>query len=166
MASPPRRTPRKKRLSKWRVFLLASGSIFAVASIVILSYVISVVAKTPEWHPDELTKQKETSFVYDKDGNQIAALHAAENRQMAKSSEIPDLVKKSFIAVEDKRFNEHFGVDPIRIVGSFINDIKAQSMVEGASTITMQLANNAFIENPTEKSLDRKLQQAALAIQL
>jgi penicillin-binding protein 1A len=166
MASPPRKSPRKKRLSKWRVFLLASGSIFAVASIALLIYVISVIARTPEWHPDELTKQKQTSFVFDKDGNQIAALHATENRQMAESSEIPQLVKKAFIAVEDKRFNEHFGIDPIRIVGSLIADIKAQSMREGASTITMQLANNAFIENPTEKSLDRKLQQAALAIQL
>lgn len=166
MASPPRRTPRKKRLSKWRVFLLASGSIFAVASIAFLIYVISAVAQTPEWHPDELTKQKETSIVFDKDGNQIAALHATENRQMAKSSEIPELVKKTFIAVEDKRFNDHFGVDPIRVIGALVADIKSQSKREGASTITMQLARNAFIEDPTAKTGSRKLQEVALAIQL
>lgn len=166
MASPPRRTPRKKRLSKWRVFLLASGSIFAVASIAILVYVISAVAQTPNWHPDTLTNQKESSLVFDKDGNQIATLHATENRQMAKSSDIPDLVKKTFVAVEDKRFYSHFGVDPIRVLGSFVADVKSQSLNEGASTITMQLARNAFIENPTQKTGSRKLQEVALAIQL
>jgi penicillin-binding protein 1A len=166
MASPPRKTPRKKQLSKWRVFLLASGSIVAVVSIALLIFVISAVAKTPEWHPDNLTNQKETSIVYDKDNNQIAELHATENRQMVKSSDIPELVKKTFVAVEDKRFYDHFGVDPIRIIGSLVNDIKSGSAKEGASTITMQLARNAFIENPTEKTLTRKLQEVALAIQL
>jgi penicillin-binding protein 1A len=166
MASPPRRTPRKKRLSKWRVFLLTFGSVFAIAMIASLIYVISAIAKTPDWHPDTLINQKQTSFIYDKDENQIATLHATENRQMATSDEIPELVKQAFVAVEDKRFYDHFGVDPIRIVGSLIADIKSQSLDEGASTLTMQLANNAFIENPREKSGERKLQQAALAIQL
>jgi penicillin-binding protein 1A len=139
-----------------------------VASIALLIYVISAVAKTPEWHPDSLTNQKQTSIVYDKDGNQIAELHAAENRQMVNSSEIPELVKQTFVAVEDKRFYDHFGVDPIRIVGSLVNDIKSGTANEGASTITMQLAKNVFIEdkNRTVKSLTRKLQEAALSIQL
>lgn len=166
MSSPPRRPSRKKRLSKWRVFLLASSTILAVALIAVLVFVISAVAKTPEWHPDQLTKQKQTSFVYDKDGNEIAALHASENRQMAKSSEIPELVKQTFVAVEDKRFYDHFGVDPIRVIGSLVNDIKSGSKKEGASTITMQLARNAFIEDPTAKTLTRKIQEVALAIQL
>lgn len=171
MASPPKRTPskrprKKKRVSKLRVFLVSFGSVFTLACIALLIYVLYVVAGTPDWHPDTLTNQKQTSFVYDMDGNQIAELHAAENRQMVDSSEIPQLVKDTFIAVEDKRFNDHFGVDPIRIVGSLIADLKSQSWKEGASTITMQLANNAFIENPQEKTLVRKLQQAALAIQL
>lgn len=171
MASPPRKTPpkaprKKKRVSKWRVFLVTFGSAFTLACIALLIYVLYAVAGTPDWHPDTLTNQKQTSFVYDMGGNQIAELHAAENRQMVDASEIPELVKKTFVAVEDKRFYDHFGVDPIRIVGSLIADIKSQSLREGASTITMQLANNAFIENPREKTLVRKLQQAALAIQL
>lgn len=166
MGSPPKKTPRKKRLSKWRVFLLTSGSILSVAVIALLVYVISVIAKTPEWHPDGLTNQKQTSFVYDMNGDQIAQLHADENRQMADSSEIPELVKQTFVAVEDKRFYDHFGIDPIRIMGSLITDIKAGSAKEGASTITMQLAKNVYIEDPTAKSLERKLQEAALSIQL
>lgn len=169
MASPrkPTKPSRKqRRVSKWRIFLLTSGSILAVACIALLIYVIAAVAKTPEWDPVALANQKESSIVYDKDGQQIAVLHADENRQMVESSEIPDLVKETFVAVEDKRFYSHFGVDPIRIVGSAIVDIKAGSAKQGASTITTQLAKNAFIENPTEKSLTRKIQEAALAIQL
>lgn len=169
MASPPRKPSkpsRKRRLSKWRVFFLASGSVMTIAFIALLIFVISAVAKTPKWDPATLTNQKETSFVYDKDGTQIAALHADENRQMVKSSEIPDIVKKTFVAVEDKRFYSHYGVDPIRIIGSAINDIKSGSAKEGASTITIQLARNAFIENPMSKNLTRKIQEVALAIQL
>ncbi|MEL1136687.1 PBP1A family penicillin-binding protein [Desulfitobacterium sp. THU1] len=171
MATPPKKTPpksprRKRRVSKWRVFLVTFGSAFTLACIALLIYALYAVAGTPDWHPDTLTNQKQTSFIYDMGEKQIAELHATEDRQMVASSEIPDLVKKTFVAVEDKRFYDHFGVDPIRIVGSLIADIKSQSFREGASTITMQLANNAFIENPREKTLVRKIQQAALAIQL
>lgn len=97
MASPrkPTRPSRKqRRISKWRVFLLTSGSILAIALIVLLIFVITAVAQTPKWDPAALTNQKESSIVYDKDGQQIAVLHADENRQMVNSSEIPDLVKK------------------------------------------------------------------------
>lgn len=169
MASPPRKPTRpsqKRRLSKWRVFLLTGGSIIAVALIAVLIFVIYAVAKTPKWDPAALTNTKETSIVYDKDGQQIASLHANENRQMVKSSDIPDIVKKTFVAVEDKRFYSHYGVDPIRIIGSAINDIKSRSTKEGASTITIQLARNAFIEDPTSKNLTRKVQEVALALQI
>lgn len=171
MASPRKptrtRSPRKKRrVSKWRVFLLTAGSILAIALSALLIFVIVAIVKTPKWDPAALTNQKESSIVYDKDGEQIAVLHADENRQMVESSEIPDRVKETFVAVEDKRFYNHFGVDPIRIIGSAIVDLKSGSAKQGASTITIQLARNAFIENPTEKSLTRKIQEAALAIQL
>ena len=97
---------------------------------------------------------------------QFAQLHRGENRIVVESAKIPDLVKKTFVAVEDKRFYEHFGVDPIRIIGSALNDIRSGSAKEGASTISIQLARNAFIKDPTAKTLTRKIQEAILAIQL
>ncbi len=60
-------------------------------------------AGTPKWNPTDLNNQKQTSYVYDKDNVQIAQLHGQENRQVVQSSDIPDLVKKTFVAVEDKR---------------------------------------------------------------
>lgn len=167
MTRSRKETPkRQKRLSKRRVFFLISGSIMALALISLTIFTAIAIAKTPKWDPAALDDQKQSSLVYDKDGNQIAQLHAQENRLIAKSKDIPDLVKKTFVAVEDKRFYQHYGVDPIRIIGSAINDIRSHSAKEGASTITIQLARNAFIENPTQKTLTRKIQEVALAIQL
>ncbi|NMA69062.1 MAG: PBP1A family penicillin-binding protein [Desulfitobacterium sp.] len=171
MATPPKKTPnkgkrRKKRVSKWRVLLLTLGTVFILTCVGLLGYSLYAISGTPDWHPDVLVTQEQTSFVYDMNNEVVAELHATENRQMVSSEEIPQLVKDTFIAVEDKRFHDHFGVDPIRIVGSLIADLKSQSWKEGASTITMQLANNAFIENPREKTLERKIQQAYLALQL
>lgn len=128
---------------------------------------IGVVAShLPQWDPSDLSNQKQASIVYDKDGNQIAELHASENRLTVSSSQIPDLVKKTFVAVEDKRFYQHMGVDPIRIAGSAFYDLLSGSAKEGGSTITVQLARNAFIQDPTAKSLTRKVEEALLAFQL
>jgi len=131
-----------------------------------LIFIGIAAAGTPKWNPSDLANQKQTSYVYDKDNVQIAQLHGSENRQVLQSSEIPDLVKKTFVSVEDKRFYEHFGVDPIRILGSALNDLRSGSLKEGASTISVQLARNAFIENPTGGGFTRKIQEAILAFQL
>lgn len=163
---PPSNRNRKKRISIWRVLLLTLLTLFVIGTIGLGTYVFTAVAKTPSWTPDALSQMKQASTVYDKDGKVIAQLHAEENRLTATSNEIPDVIKKTFVAVEDKRFYQHYGVDPVRIIGSAFHDIMSRSAREGASTITTQLAKNAFIENPTEKSLTRKLQEAALAIQL
>ncbi|MDR3544126.1 MAG: PBP1A family penicillin-binding protein [Desulfosporosinus sp.] len=162
----PTRPRRHKRSSKGRVVLLSIGSLIVLAMIGVVIFVGITAAGTPKWNPSDLNNQKQTSYVYDKDNVQIAQLHGTENRQVVQSSDIPDLVKKTFVAVEDKRFYEHFGVDPIRIIGSALNDIRSGSAKEGASTISIQLARNAFIDDPTAKTLTRKIQEAILAIQL
>ena len=162
----PTNPQRQKRSSKLRIILLAFVCSITLVLIGVGIYVGIAAANTPEWDPMALDTQKQTSYVYDKDGVQIAQLHGNENRQTVKSSDIPDLVKKTFVAVEDKRFYEHPGVDPIRIIGSALNDIRSRSANEGASTITIQLAKNYFIQDPTAKKLSRKIQEAVLAIQL
>jgi penicillin-binding protein 1A len=153
----------KKRSSKLRIVLL---SIVSSVIIGILIFIGIAAYSTPKWDPAMLDDQKQTSFLYDMDNAQYATLHGLVNRQPVKSSDIPDLVKKTFVAVEDKRFYQHIGVDFIRIFGSALNDIRSGSAKEGASTITVQLARNAFIKNPTSKTLTRKIQEAILAIQL
>ncbi|EGW37337.1 PBP1A family penicillin-binding protein [Desulfosporosinus sp. OT] len=157
---------RKKRSSKPRIILLSIVTFIVLVMIGLVIFVGIAATGTPKWDPSLLHDQKQTSFLYDKDNVQYASLHGVENRQTVISSKIPDLVKKTFVAVEDKRFYQHFGVDPIRIIGSALNDIRSRSTKEGASTITIQLARNAFIDNPTAKTFTRKIQEAILAIQL
>jgi len=166
LSRKPKDPQRPKRHSKLRIVLLSITSLIALIIAGLAIFVVIAAAGTPKWDPALLNNAKQTSYVYDKDGVEFALLHGYENRQTVEYSDIPDLVKETFIAVEDKRFNQHFGVDPIRIIGSAITDIRTRSAKEGASTITIQLARNAFISNPTEKRFTRKIQEAILAIQL
>ncbi|MBE3136797.1 MAG: transglycosylase domain-containing protein, partial [Thermoplasmata archaeon] len=162
----PTSPQRQKRSSKRRIVLLSIVSALTLMLISVAIFVGIAAASTPKWDPALLLNPKQTSFLYDKDNVQYAILHGVVNSQPVISSNIPDLVKKTFVAVEDKRFYQHFGVDPIRIIGSVLNDIRSRSAKEGASTITIQLARNAFIEDPTAKTLTRKIQEAILAIRL
>ena len=162
----PKPTKPTKRPSKRRIILWSILGMIILMLIGVGTFIGIAVAGTPKWDPAMLHSQVKTSFVYDKDNVQIAELHGAENSQPLKSSEIPDPVKKTFVAVEDKRFYQHIGVDFVRIFGSALNNIRSKSAKEGASTITIQLARNAFIENPTAKTLTRKIQEVILAIQL
>lgn len=113
-----------------------------------------------------LYSQNQSSIVYDANSEQIAQLHADENRLPVKFEEIPDMVKKTVIAVEDKRFYEHHGLDPIRLVKAIMIDIRARSYVEGSSTLTMQLAKNAFISDPQTKTIERKIQELILSLKI
>ncbi|MFZ3373350.1 MAG: transglycosylase domain-containing protein, partial [Desulfitobacteriaceae bacterium] len=157
---------RIRRLSKWRLTLLIVLSLIVLTFTSVTIFIMVAAAQTPAWDPASLSDQKQSSIVLDKDGNQIVLLHSDENRQTVKFQDIPPQLLKTFVAVEDKRFYSHFGVDPIRIMGSAVHDILSRSAREGASTITIQLARNAFIEDPTAKKLSRKIQEATLAIQL
>lgn len=162
----PTSPQRQKRPSKRRIVLLSIVSAMTLMLISAAIFIGIAAASTPKWDPALLNNPKQTSFLYDKDNVQYAELHGVVNSQPVISSDIPDLVKKTFVAVEDKRFYQHFGVDPIRIIGSALNDIRSRSTKEGASTISIQLARNAFIEDPTAKTLTRKIQEAILALQI
>ena len=78
--------------------------------------------------------------------------------------DISPYIVNAFVALEDKRFYKHHGLDYRRIAGAIVNNIKAGYLKEGGSTITQQLAKNAILTN--EKSLVRKLKEAKLALQI
>ena len=73
-------------------------------------------------------------------------------------------MKQAIVAVEDKRFYEHNGVDVRGIVRALWQDIRSQGVVEGGSTITQQFVKNAYVRN--EQTIARKVREAALAWQL
>src|SRR5476651_1599211 len=78
--------------------------------------------------------------------------------------ELPSYVPQAFIAIEDRRFYEHYGIDPWGIARALIANILHRGVSQGGSTITQQLAKNLFLTQ--ERTIHRKLQEAMLAIWL
>ena len=105
-----------------------------------------------------------SSQIYDINGNEIANIHATENRMPVKISQIPKDLQNAFIAVEDARFYEHSGIDPRGILRALWANISGGGVSEGGSTITQQLAKNAYLT--PERTIKRKIQEMFLALQL
>jgi penicillin-binding protein 1A len=104
--------------------------------------------------------------VFDGAGEVVAHL-APERRIVVPLERIPGHVAGAFLAVEDKRFFEHNGVDYRRVVGSAVRNVQSFRFEEGFSTITMQLARNVFPEQLTRaKTLRRKVWEVYIARQM
>lgn len=107
----------------------------------------------------------ENSFVYAADGSLLGSIQTAQNRQVVDWNEISPWMPKAVVAIEDKRFYEHGGVDYVGIMRAAIADLRARKTVQGASTITQQLARNLYISNH-ERTVSRKLKEVCLARKL
>jgi len=94
----------------------------------------------------------------------LAILRGDESRVLVKSDKIAPIMKQAIVAVEDKRFYEHNGVDVRGIARALWQDIRSKGVVEGGSTITQQYVKNAYSRN--EQTIGRKVREAALAWQL
>lgn len=92
----------------------------------------------------------------------VAEIRESEN--FSKFEELPSIYIKAVIAVEDKRFYMHNGIDPISLGRAIVNDIKAMSFVEGGSTITQQLAKNTYFTQ--KKQIIRKVSEAFMALEI
>ena len=102
-----------------------------------------------------------TTRVYDNQGRLIHELYT-ENREYVALSDVPELLQKAFIASEDQNFYRHPGIDINGIVRATLQNILNRRVVEGASTITQQLARNRFLSH--ERILTRKIKEAVLAL--
>ena len=87
-----------------------------------------------------------------------------EKRRPMPYSEFPILFRQAVLSAEDKRFFDHVGLDPIRIVGAAWRDIRSGTMAQGASTITMQVARSFFFS--TKREWQRKIKEACVALVL
>ena len=105
-----------------------------------------------------------TSHIYDIKGNEIAVVHAEEDREPVKSEEIPENLKKAFLATEDVRFYEHIGIDYRGVMRAMWENITHRAVAEGGSTITQQLARNAYLNQ--ERTFSRKIQEMFLALKI
>ncbi len=97
--------------------------------------------------------------------SQILAEFKDAKPRWAKLDEFPKEFVEFFLAVEDKRYYDHSGIDWVRVAGALVEDITAMRMKEGAGTITMQLVREAVLRNKT-RSIFRKLYEAVIAQEL
>ena len=129
------------------------NSIAGILGGAVLGYIKSATPITP----DQLELTKLTSFIYDKDGNEITQIKGSEDRVLVEPSEIPDNMRNAFIAIEDQRFKSHNGVDIKRFVGAAIGYvITFGNSPYGGSTITQQLVKN--ITGNEDSTIKRKVQ--------
>jgi penicillin-binding protein 1A len=106
----------------------------------------------------------QNSFVYAADGTLLGSIPAEHNRQPVPLSQISPWMAKATIAVEDRRFYQHGGVDYEGIIRAAWRDLRKGRVVEGGSTITQQLVRNLYISR--ERTFERKIKEACLAIKL
>ena len=106
----------------------------------------------------------QNTFVYAADGSLLGSIPAERNRQVISLRRVSPWMPKATIAIEDRRFYSHGGIDPQAIARAVWVDIQSRKAVEGGSTITQQLVRNLYISN--ERTLQRKLKEACLAIKL
>ena len=106
-----------------------------------------------------------SSHIYDCKGRLITTVHAEQNRLPVKLADTPKDLQNAFIAAEDIRFYKHHGIDPIGIARAVVSNIRHRDATgQGGSTITQQLARNAFLTQ--EQTLKRKLLEAVLAVEI
>jgi penicillin-binding protein 1A len=146
--------------TKLRLIILLALSVFTGSLLGLLYYSMSDL---PAINSLEEYSPAESSLIFSSDGKELAELYL-ERRTFIPGYEIPDYVKKAFVAIEDARFYHHSGVDIIGIMRALLEDIKTGSMAQGGSTITQQLAKMLFLK--PEKSIIRKLKEAAISMQI
>src|SRR6266516_7616674 len=119
---------------------LAAGGLTGIIAAYELNYsrAASEVAALATYRPSVVTR------VYADDGETVIGEFALEKRIPLKYEEIPPVLKNAILAVEDVRFYDHVGIDPIRIVGAAWKNLTTEK-VEGGSTLTQQLAKNLFL---------------------
>lgn len=105
-----------------------------------------------------------TSIVYAADGSVLAQWHAEEDRVAVGLDEVTDDLINAVIAIEDERFFQHRGVDLRAIARALVADLESGEASQGASTITQQYIKNVILT--PEVSIDRKIEEATLAIRL
>jgi len=106
----------------------------------------------------------QNSIVYASDGSELGIIPADRNRTPVSGAAISPWVREATVAIEDRRFYEHGGIDPIGILRAVVADVRAGKIVQGGSTITQELVRNLYLTR--QRTLTRKLTEACLAIKL
>jgi len=149
------------------LYFLAKG-VIVVMLLAILGYGV-IFWRYKNDLPDRQTIENmsfnQTSIIYDRTGEHILyEVHGDENRTTLPHDEIPDIIREAIISAEDDAFYSHHGIDIPGILRALKANLQGQTISQGASTITQQLARNIFLTR--EKTYDRKIREIILAMRI
>lgn len=161
--SNPNQIATKKRMDgrSWLrlliiVMLVGLGSVIGVLAF--------VATELPAWNEQQLTGF-DTTLLLDDKGQVYSRLHAEEDRTAITLDKVPDQMVQAFVSIEDQDFYQHHGVNFKGIARAFLSNIQSRDLTgQGASTITQQLARNAFLT--ADKTWQRKVKEILLAFKL
>lgn len=150
-----------KKLVGWLVFglmVLVSALLGATGGLLLVySTDLPQVEELERYRPSSITE------LYDDKGKIIGSF-ALQRRVVAAYDDYPQVMRDALVSIEDKDFYKHSGIDYWRIAGAAYQDIESGGRIQGASTLTMQLARNLFLS--PDRSFHRKIQETLLAIQI
>lgn len=153
----------------WRFKFLSSlstGMLIIVVGFLLLLFGAVIYFATQIPSPSELTNRDiaEATKIYDRNGELLYDIYTDENRTPIKLEDMPEVVKQSTIAIEDKDFYKHQGFSITGIARSFFKLLIHRQVEGGGSTLTQQLIKNALLTQ--ESTLSRKLKELILSIQV
>ncbi len=161
-SAPHRPPPRVSRWSQWRrwaVFGIMGVSLLGTVALAVVIGIYSQLAK--KYDLAALGQMPERTMVLDSAGELLGRMHG-ENRIVVPLSQVsPDFVK-ALLAREDSRFYSHGGIDYVGVARAFVRNMKERRVVQGASTLTMQLARNSY-PDLNDRSFHRKMLEMMLA---
>ncbi|HUG62572.1 MAG TPA: PBP1A family penicillin-binding protein [Methylomirabilota bacterium] len=162
-----RREPRRRRRTGVLGFIRGSiywGLVLSLWGLIglagVIGYTVATMPQTSEW---VVPKRPPNVEIVDASGRLIAN-RGDTGGEAVRLQDLPAHVPQAVIAIEDRRFYSHFGLDPIGLARAMATNARTGDFVQGGSTLTQQLAKNLFLT--PARTLERKLQEAVLALWL
>jgi penicillin-binding protein 1A len=156
---------KRRRIRKLRLFALVIVLWLLALSAFTFGLLQAVASEIPALDPARQPSFERNGYVYASDGKTVlAVLRGSESRVLVDYDEISPWMKHAIVAIEDRRFWDHNGIDLRGIARAALADVQQKKVVEGGSTIVQQFVKNAYLKD--ERSFARKVREAALAWQL
>ena len=147
----------------WHLILVGLLFIFVLLAGIAAIWVVSILKDLPAVDFKDLTTSiPQTSYILDAEGAPIGEVDPSVFSENIPIDHVPDHVKQAFLAVEDRSFYEHHGLDARQLAASILANAKSGAIERGGSTITQQLVKNVYLSG--EQSLDRKIKEAYLTL--
>ena len=162
---PPPSRDKSRKPRRWLRRLFVWGFALTLLVVMVVAVAVGLTVKSlPSFEELKNTQVGEQMIVMRaRDGTELVTLGPSYGKWLP-YAQIPAVMRDAMVAVEDKRFRSHIGVDPIGIARSLFVRYQSGRFKQGASTITQQLARNIFLNN--DRTVSRKLREAVLAMAL